>query len=323
MREYWKAVLANWTTFVWLLVAFEMLAGLVLLVTPLRYESNAKIVASEFSVSYSPQQQNGLGAALAGASLLGLADKPASLFAQFRTLMTSPTVARRLLKDPELVGLSMFPNEWDKRQHRWKKPGGVLSRISRTVKTTLGFPPWSPPDQFRVSEYLSKNLYVLEDLNSIVSVSIRTKHAELGNKLLDAILRETAGLMREVLEKDLTTQIAFMRIQLPNTASVEARQAQISLVTDAEKKIILIQSGSPIGAQVIEPVTTDPVPVSPNIPLTIAFANLAAFALFFGLVLYRMRTGYVPNAKAGRVAALWKGIGNPLRGSAVNEKITT
>lgn len=294
MREYWDAIVLSRGTLLRLLVVFELLAVLIVFVTPVRYEADAKIVASDFSVSYSPSQQSGLGAALAGASLLGLTDRPASLFSQFRALMISPAVAGRLLKNPELVGMALFPDEWDSTRHQWKKPSGLVFGAGQLVKRVLGIPTWAPPDRFRIAEYLSRNLVVLQDINSIASVSIRTKSPALSSAILNAILQETADLMRDAVEGDLQNQIVFMDQALKDTASVEARQAQITLATEAQKKIILIRSGSPIGAKIIEPVATDPRPVSPDVRLIFAFATLASFVLFMAIVLYRLKTGYSP-----------------------------
>jgi hypothetical protein len=284
-NKYWHLLRRDWRFFVGLFIGMEILAVLFLVVAKPRYETDATIAASEFSVSYSPQSQSALGA-LSGLSLLGINDRPPSLFTQFLDLMSSTVVADRLLAHPAVVG-PLFPEEWDSETQEWRRPTGPIFELKQFVKMILGMPAWHSPDKYELAEYLDDHLVKLTNSNGLVNVWIRTKDPALGNRLLQTILGATADVIRGSVESSLQRQIDYMQKLLGETSSVESREAQISLATEAEKKIILIRSGSPIGAQVIEPVYTDPRPASPRAPLVLGFAGLGSVALYLLLTFLR------------------------------------
>lgn len=303
MNSYWLTVRTHWRSLLALLIVFELLAFLLLLILPKRYETSATIAASEFSVSYSPEQSTGLGA-LSSLSMLNNKDRPPSLFSQYQALMKSTTVAQRLLRDPAVLA-PFYDDAWDPQQHAWKQPSGPLFAIQEGIKSALGLRPWQPPDAFRVAELLSKNVVALQNSDGMVEVSVLVKHPEEGDRLLNAILDNTAIVVRQSVEGGLQRQISYMDTLLKDTDGLAARQAQTTLVTEAQRKIILIRSGSPIGAQIIEPVGTDPKPASPKPSLLLGFCALVAVVLYVLLVLFLVGRADLSERLLAREKTFW------------------
>ena len=217
----------------------------------------------------------------------GNGDEMLSDFARFMELLTSPTVAARLMADPAIAA-HLFPERWDAAAGRWHTPGGLGGWLRGLALALAGREDWSVPDPDIVSHHLRRVL-VVQSLGTtpMRRLSLRDSDRGFAIGLLQRLSAAADAQLREEAARRAEAEIGFVRARLAATQSADSRKALVELLGDQERVAMMIGVGLPFAADPIEAPSASHQPDWPNplivLPLAVATgAGLGLFWLFAG-----------------------------------------
>lgn len=276
---------------VWILigggVGFLIALGILNLVPP---EHTAMIVIGPTSIS-GPAAM-GVRVPVDRQNATNLAEHPSgseevSDFARYLHLLTSQTVARRLLADATLMH-GLFADRWDPASQTWRLPSGPLSRVSRLILAMAGRESWVEPDADALTRLLTRAL-VVESVGTGAMRRIRFRATDpaFARSVLSKVTAAADDQLREEARHRIETQIAFIRGQLGSVVAADHRRALVDLQADQERMLLLIGMDLPFAADIVEVPVVSALPDWPNAPtllaaLTAVGVAVAAFAVGAG-----------------------------------------
>ena len=215
----------------------------------------------------------------------GNGDETLSDFARFIELLTSPTVAARLMAEPDVLP-RLFPERWDAASGRWHTPGGLGGWLRGLVLGLAGRKDWSVPDADIVARHLRRAIIVQSlGTNPMRRISVRDSDRAFAVKLLQRLTAVADGRLREEAIRRANAEIDYIRARLAVTQSADSRKALAELLGDQERVTTMIGVDLPYAADPIEPPTASDQPDWPNplliLPLAaVAGAGLGLFLIF-------------------------------------------
>ncbi len=279
---------AGWRLVVLLAVTTTLLAAVVLRGLP--SEHTAQMVVG-------PIARTGASAMGARAVAAGRSDMPLSVlefgngdetlsdFSRFIELLSSPTIAARLMIEPGILP-HLFPERWDQATARWHTPGGVGGWLRAAVLGLAGREDWSEPDADIVSRQL-RRMVVVQSLgtNPMRRLSYRDSDRAFAVILLQRLTSLADSHLREEAARRANAEIGFIRARLAAVQSADSRRALVELLGDQERVAMMIGVDLPFAADPIEPPTASAQADWPNpliiLPLAAAAgAGLGLFLLF-------------------------------------------
>ena len=152
----------------------------------------------------------------------GNGEETLSDFARFVELLTSPTVAARLMAEPGFLP-HLFPERWDSAAGRWHPPGGLGGWLRRLVLALAGHDDWAEPDADLVSLHL-KRMVVVQALGStpMRRISVRDSDRAFAVRLLQRLSAAADARLREEAIRRAGAEIDYIRARLAVTQSGEA-----------------------------------------------------------------------------------------------------
>lgn len=245
-------------------------------------EHTATIVIGPTSIS-GPAAM-GVRAPIDRQNATNLAEHPAgseevSDFVRYLHLLTSRTVARRLLADTVLVH-GLFEDRWDPVSQTWHLPASPVSRVYRLILALAGRESWVEPDADALTLQLNRTLMV-ESVGTGALRRIRFRHADpaFARYLLSKVAAAADDQLREEARHRLETQIAYIRGQLATVVAAEHRRALVDLQADQERMLLLIGMDLPFAADVVEAPSAPVLPDWPSAPILLAALTAAGVAL--------------------------------------------
>jgi hypothetical protein len=204
-------------------------------------------------------------------------------FTRYLHLLTSNTVARRLLTDDWLMR-SLFPARWDASSARWAAPSGATEWGRRALLALAGRDDWVEPDAEAVSRALAARL-IVEPVGTTALRRVRLRHPDpaVALRLLTAVAAAADAQLRDEARRRLASQIGYLRERLAGVAAADARRALAELLAEQERTALLVGLDLPFAADPVEPPAVSARPDWPDAPiLLLAFAAagvaIAAFA---------------------------------------------
>ena len=215
----------------------------------------------------------------------GNGEETLSDFARFVELLTSPTVAARLMAEPGFLP-HLFPERWDSAAGRWHPPGGLGGWLRRLVLALAGHDDWAEPDADLVSLHL-KRMVVVQALGStpMRRISVRDSDRAFAVRLLQRLSAAADARLREEAIRRAGAEIDYIRARLAVAQSADSRKALADLLNDQERVATLIGVDLPYAADPIEPPSASAHADWPNpllvLPLAMAAgAGLGLFLIF-------------------------------------------
>ena len=232
----------------------------------------------------------------------GNGDETLSDFARFIELLTSPTVAARLMAEPDIPP-RLFPERWDPATGRWHTPGGLGGWLRGLVLALAGRADWSEPDADIVSRHLRRTIIVQSlGTNPMRRISFRDSDRAFAVRLLQKLAAAADARLREEAIRRANAEIDYIRLRLATAQSADSRKALVELLDDQERVATLIGVDLPYAADPIEPPTASAQPDWPNplVILPLAAAGGAGLGLF---LVFAVRAWREPVHRAPRRAA--------------------
>lgn len=207
----------------------------------------------------------------------------AGAFDRYLALLTSTETARRLAAE-DWVLPAVFPEAWDVAAERWHPPPSLGSRLARAANRALGRAGWHPPGPEALADRLRGRLAVEPVGGSDMRrIGLRHPDRSVAARLLARLHAAADGLIREAAARRADAQIAYIAERLSRAERVEHRRALELLLTEQERRRMLIQADLPFAAVPVEPPSAPPLPGWPDPWLVLCLA--AASGLFAGLTL--------------------------------------
>ena len=279
----------------WRLVAILAVTGTVLAALALRLlppEHTASMVVG-------PIARSGASAMGARAPVAMRSDMPLSVlefgngdemlsdFARFIELLTSPTVAARLMAEPGILP-HLFPERWDQDTGRWHTPGGLGGCLRGLALALAGRTDWSSPDADIVSRHLRRSIVVQSLGNTPMRrLGYRDSDRAFAVKLLQRLTAAADAQLREEAIRRANAQIDYIRARLAVAQSADSRKALVELLGDQERVATMIGVDLPYAADPIEPPSASSQPDWPNPLIVVPLASTAGAGLGLFLMFAR------------------------------------
>lgn len=238
--------------------------------------------------------QSGLSGITGGSSALGgLAalggpqSATMSRYETFVTLMTSRRIASVMIKEHNVLPL-LYPKLWDSTRNTWKRPSGPIAEAIQWVKTSLGYPSWTPPDAASVAKYMKSHLQVTQSLkNTQRTLTFTAKSPYLAqNMLIWAIAASDAAVRADAIDR-AKAQLSYVNAELAkNITNAEDRAVLSEIAMGTERSMVLASTGSTFAEQIVQPPESSELPsFPPLIPgilatMAISLVGGVAVALF-------------------------------------------
>lgn len=218
----------------------------------------------------------GVGGALAALNISGDTGSPLQ---SFIGMMTSLPVLDRAQKNHRILQM-YYDGAWDEETQSWRQ--------SRLPAPYSWFSDASSPapDLPMLFESLSNGIKNKAlGASDLVQLSIQTGRPELMREILLILYHETEAMMRSQKEVHLRENIEYLRQRMAETDTVAYRNTLASMMSQAEMKLMLMNSSAPYSAEMLSPPTSTLVPVAHEvqklIDLTLAIAFAVGVALTF------------------------------------------
>jgi LPS O-antigen subunit length determinant protein (WzzB/FepE family) len=218
------------------------------------------------------KQLSGL-ASLAGVGLGG--GKQGSSFDLYTEEIFSREIAESLSQNDQLMR-TIYKNEWDSNQSRWKKPNSLLSPIIPAVKVILGLPiqEWQIPNAARLQKYINENIKIDEKTKkSTISIIYNYKDPIFAVHFLNTLYKVTDDKLRQRALDRSTKYINYLNNKLQSTTVSEYRSALVNILSDQEKLSMIASSNVPYSAESLGSAVASLKPMKP-IPLLVLFTGV-------------------------------------------------
>jgi len=235
-------------------------------------------------VVQSAGQQGATGVAGALGGLTGLVGLQAAAedreFSQFQALLKSALMAERLQRKYGIMH-DLFADSWDAANKRWVEPKGWRQDILGALRELRGQPRWLPPSIYDLADLINTAIAIKKvgSSSSVYEIAYKSPTREFGIRFLEVLHKETEAAMREERKARVTEQARYLRSRIETTAIMEYRLALVSLLSEQDKTMMLLESNLPFATTVIDP---------PYAPTRIETPSLSVFVFagtFGGVVL--------------------------------------
>ena len=134
---------------------------------------------------------------------------------------------------------------------------------------------------------LRSNLEVTQSDNGAVRyIELRGEDPDMARDLLLRLYTAADTSIRQASLQRTSQQIAFLDTRLRTLAVAEHRAALTQLLSEQEKRLMLLQIDQPYAARIVDPPMVPRLPIWPRPLLTLGVSGLIAVVLWFviGLV---------------------------------------
>ena len=205
-------------------------------------------------------------------------------YSHFLDLLHSVRLAEQLERRYGLMK-EVFP--YDSATNQYVPPSELLPRLVRFARSVVGLPVWTPPGPVEFADYLTDYLETDRHIDSSATITYRNSDPAKARLFLERAFTETDRLMRD---EKLRTREEFQRYisdRLTQTAGLDQRSVLIQLWGTEETQRLLLTSGDPVGARMIDDVNVPNLPsADAAIVLTIAIVS----GLSLGILIIIVRT---------------------------------
>ncbi len=205
-------------------------------------------------------------------------------FERFMELKASAELAERL-QSKRRVLQRVFVDMWDPEGRRWIRPDGLVAASKMALRESLRLPPWTPPSIEVLAEYLQEEIKQSHERGSSLWVLKCSNHdPTLAKQLLTWVHAETDVMIRERAMLRASEQIKYLEGKLMTISVKEHRDALVDLLSQQERVLMVIGSGLPYAAEIIEAPTVSEVPTWPWPIRALAIGGLAGLVIGFFIV---------------------------------------
>ena len=159
-------------------------------------------------------------------------------------------------------------------------PEGPIAKVKDWVYGFFNLPPWTPPSASTLAEFLDEEVIVAEVGNSgMRRILFRHSDPSFAVDLLRWIHREGDELIREEAQERTSRQIDYIESKLATITVVEQRFSLVQLLSDQEKRMMMIKVDLPFAARIVQPPTASEAPTFPDPGMILLVAVIAGVVL--------------------------------------------
>jgi uncharacterized protein involved in exopolysaccharide biosynthesis len=251
---------------------FALIIGIVVIVRS-GPQYGVRMIVGPVEQSIAPAQNDLMGgvAALSGIDLRG---PRSNELATFTAMMTSTPVAEEMEKRYHLLR-QFLPTAWNDSERRWKRRDEIDLGLRGWIKEKLGILVVGEPSVSTLSTLLGSYLVFLDvDRTPFIQVIYTTPHPEEGIQLLNELYQATNEVYARGRIAVDERQIDYINNTLKSETRADVRQVQIGLLERYENELIMLRSGEPLLARVIQPAIASDTPVWPKPSLILIIAGV-------------------------------------------------
>jgi hypothetical protein len=267
-----KELIVDWRVVATSIVGCLAISVLMVVFSGQSYEATLRIAPSNSAF-------DGGSSASAGQSVLSLfAGKSSSTyddFSEFLSLTHSVRLAKRLDVKYGLMK-QVFP--YDRKAQQYIPPTGFLPWLSRFGRSLLGLPAWEPPNYVDLANYLTGAVAIDQAADGTTNLTHSDLTASAASEFLTRVFAETDELMREEKLTSHRNRRKYVADRLKSTETLEQRNFLMGLWGREESQILVLTSGDPIGARMVDDIHV------PNMPQTGATKTIG-IGILFGFLL--------------------------------------
>jgi uncharacterized protein involved in exopolysaccharide biosynthesis len=244
----------------------------------------------EASMIIRPNTDNSLPETLGGGNnntiqaLAGIGGGQTKLIDQFRIVYKTRIVAERLQKKHDL--LPILYGGYDAQAGRWDRPSGWQFELKERIKQWLGVSGWAPPTIDEIRNYVENEIKIEpESGTDMMVLTYRKDDPQFAKWFLEMVFEEADALLKERELLRTSAKLDYLRRRIQETTILDHRQALVQLLSNEEKRMMLLSSDLPYAVQVVQPLSVPDKAFRPSIARTALAGAAAGIALGLLLVL--------------------------------------
>ena len=274
IKELWRGRVI---LLICLVAALALGLGFVLSSTP-QYSAELKIAPAESNFS-----QAGGSTAQSLVSVITGASQRYDDYAHFLDLLHSVRLAS-VLETRYGIMKEVFP--YDAVKKEFVPDTGIQPWLIRTFRSALGLPAWRPPTVADLANYLNGAVEVDKRTDSSTSLTFRDPDPTKARVFLQRLYDETDRLLRDEKQRTHAAMRDYVSRRLADASTIDQRAVLIQLWGREETQMLLLASGDPVGARIIDDASVSNLPSS-GATRTLLIAVLAGLALAMIIVIIR------------------------------------
>jgi hypothetical protein len=217
---------------------------------------------------------------------IALPNDTSSKFDQFRVLLTSVVLAKRLDKKYDFVH-RMFGGAWDEVTGEPVPPDNFAADIDEFFRGFMEIPDWSPPTAENLGSYIGA-FFLIEELSITTPIyRIRFRHPDqdFALELLTAVYMEAEAIMREAEIERVSSQLDHISRKLAQISVADYRLSLIQISAELEKRMMVLQANLPYVAEIIDAPVVSSHQTRPNPILKLVIGLIGGMMIGIILVL--------------------------------------
>jgi len=275
IKELWR----GWIILlICLVVALGLGLGFVLTSTP-QYSAELKIAPAESNFS----QAGGGSAAQSLVSVFTGGSQQYDDYAHFLDLLHSVRLAS-VLEARYGIMKEVFP--YDKAKNEFVPEAGMVPWLIRSFRGAMGLPTFRPPTAADLANYLKSAVEVDKRTDSSTTLTFRDADPAKARVFLQRLYDESDRLLRDEKLRARSAMRDYVSQRLISAATIEQRAVLTQLWGTEETQLLLLASGDPVGARIIDDISVSSLPSS-GATRALLTAVLAGLALAMIIVIIR------------------------------------
>lgn len=207
-------------------------------------------------------------------ALAGLTSPENKLIDQFRIVLKSRIVAERLQEKHDLMPI--LYGGFDPATGQWARPKGWQFETKERIKEILGVSGWAPPTIDELRTFVANEIKIEpESGTDMMVMRYRNDDPQFAKWILDLVFEEADGLLKESELLRTEAKLDYLRRRIGETTVLDYRQTLLQLLSNEEKRMMLLASDLPYAVQVVQPIVVPDKPFRPSIARS-AIAGAAA-----------------------------------------------
>ena len=275
IKELWRGRVI---LLICLVAALALGLGFVLTSTP-QYSAELKMAPAESNFFPS----GGGSTAQSFVSVITGGSQQYDDYAHFLDLLHSVRLAS-VLETRYGIMKEVFP--YDAVKKEFVPDAGIQPWLIRTFRSALGLPAWRAPTVADLANYLRDAVEVDKRTDSSTSLTFRDPDPTKARVFLQRLYDESDRLLRDEKQRTHTAMRDYVSKRLADASTIDQRAVLIQLWGREETQMLLLASGDPVGARIIDDISVSSLPSS-GATRTLLTAILAGLALAMIIVIIR------------------------------------
>ena len=263
-NDLFREFIADWRVLLTGIIAGLLAAILLISGAPPAYEASLSLAPAEASMSDPGGAASGAGAG----GVLGLLGKSGTQYDDYTQFLDTTHSVRLAARLDAKYGLMKQVFPFDKKTGNFIPPPDIAARLVRIIRSTLGLPPWAPPNMVSLANFLKGEVETNSEADGTTTLLHYDRTPAEAGSFLTRVYVQTDDLMRQEKLASHRKRLEYLAQRLSDTSSLEQRNLLIGLWGREQSQMLLLTGGDPVGARMIDDIHV------PNMPQNGAISKL-------------------------------------------------